>query len=109
MTVLEIVLLIGFGISAMGNVFWALFGIKIENNQTQIVESYNVNENHNENINLANTTLLLTNTTLVFSVSNGKTNWIMKFNLSTNNHYKISQNFAVTNKTNYTKLGLINR
>ena len=110
MTFLEILFLILFGISAVGNVFQAVFGLKIEYNQTQIMSTYNINANENNNLNLINDTIILSNAYMVTSFATNYTNFkIYMPAISTN--YKVTQKLmsVITNQSNTTKIGLIPR
>jgi hypothetical protein len=49
--VLEIILAVLLAASVAGNVFQAFFGLRIEQNQDQRMESYTISENGNVNIN----------------------------------------------------------
>jgi hypothetical protein len=107
MTILEIILLILFGASFLGNITQFLCGVKIENNQTQIVQTYSMNINENNNMNIVNSPLILTNASIVTWVSNGATNFRMVFGLSTNIKARVTEAWAVTNQSNTTKIGII--
>jgi hypothetical protein len=96
-----------FGASFLGNITQFLCGVKIENNQTQIVQTYSLNQNDNANYNIINSPMTLTNAQVVTYVSNGVTNFRVMFNYSTNVKDRIMQAWAVTNQTNTTKIGII--
>lgn len=108
MTILEIILLCLFGASFLGNITQFLCGVKIENNQTQIVQTYSLNQNDNANYNIVNSTMVFTNASVVAVVTNGVTNFRIVFgSLSTNVKARITEAWAVTNQSNTTKIGLI--
>jgi hypothetical protein len=110
LSIIEIILLILFGISAVGNVFQAIFGIKIENNQTQIMQTTTLNVNENQNLNLVNDSIYFSNATVIADLGGGRTNLDFIIPLKMTNYtVKYSQLWAVTNQSNYTKVGLIPR
>lgn len=107
MTILEIVLLVLLGISGTGNIVQLVTGIKIEVSQQQVSQNFNMNVNDNINLNLINSTFLLTNISINSSVVDGRTNFYMSYNyFSTNMTAKMMQVLAVTNQSNWMKVGL---
>jgi len=107
---MELVLFILLGVSVAGNIFQAIFGIKIENNQTQIVQNVNVNQNLNENLNLVNTELILTNAYINTTIEGNRTNFRMVFPIiSTNFKTQIKDISIISNASNWSTISLIRR
>jgi hypothetical protein len=105
---MNVLLIILLTVSITGNVLQFFFGVKIENNQSQIMQTISVNENHNGNVNINNTSLILSNANMQF-ITNEKGIVIAYPDISQSTKYTLTNFLAITNQTNYTTIGLIKK
>ena len=111
MRMLEWILGILLGISIVGNVCQAIFGIRIEVVQSQetVVQNYNVNRNENNNLNIINSSVTLTNAQLKsVSLTNGAQ---IPYPIIGRYRMEVSNFLSMTNElqTNYVQIGILKR
>ena len=110
MTILSWIFLIWAMIASALDVGLFVTGVQFNTTQNQTVNNYNMNVNENQNLNLVNDQVYFSNATVIADLGGGRTNldFIIPIKM-TNYQMKFTEIWAVTNHSNYTKIGLFPR